>query len=45
MEIDIIGKYDCDNFENRINEKLEDEIINKIIDKNINNFQHQNQDF
>ncbi|MBF0986889.1 MAG: hypothetical protein HXK72_00915 [Clostridiales bacterium] len=41
MEIDIIGKYDCDNFENRINEKLEDEIINKIIDKNINNFQHQ----
>ena len=41
MKIDIIGKYDCDNFENRINEKLEDEIINKIIDKNINNFQHQ----
>lgn len=41
MEIDIIGKYDCDNFENRINEELEDEIINKIIDKNINNFQHQ----
>jgi|GEM_PF-817473 len=41
MEIDIIGKYDCDNFENRINEKLEDETINKIIDKNINNFQHQ----
>ena len=41
MEIDIIGKYDCDNFENRINEKLEDEIINKIIDKNINNFQQQ----
>ena len=41
MKIDIIGKYDCDNFENRINEELEDEIINKIIDKNINNFQHQ----
>ena len=41
MEIDIIGKYDFDNFDNRINKKLEDETINKIIDKNINNFQHQ----
>ena len=41
MEIDIILKYYCDNFDNRINEELEDEIINKIIDKNINNFQHQ----
>lgn len=41
MEIDIIGKYDFDNCDNRINKKLEDETINKIIDKNINNFQHQ----
>ena len=41
MEIDIIGKYDFDNFDNRINKKLEDETINKIIDKNINNFQYQ----
>ena len=41
MEIDIIRKYDFDNFDNRINKKLEDETINKIIDKNINNFQHQ----
>ena len=41
MEIDIIGKYDFDNCDNRINKKLEDETINKIIDKNINNFQDQ----
>ena len=41
MKIDIIEKYDCDNFENKINEKSEDETINKIIDKNIDNFQHQ----
>ena len=41
LKIDIIEKYDCDNFENKINEKSEDETINKIIDKNIDNFQHQ----
>lgn len=41
MKIDIVEKYDYDNFDNKNYEKLEYEEVNKIIDKSSNDFKHQ----